>query len=244
MMSQSGDSHRCPSIGLRSVTLAMLAVFSIQLGCSRAPTASPLTEAREAVASHILSRDVEPARTVAGHMERFGRLSVALGDEVPRTMSFFLRQALVRGTQDAVLEVFDQETGARTVYVLNDETGDAWVHTEDSTLHMVFNADKTILVGDTLAANENEAAQILLETGALDNVSQYSLFTMIDVVSQYLPEGQTARSSGGAVVLAAVAIWYVGSTTACSIELKKRNCDRHALSTYCRNWCVQRICWC
>ncbi|MCP3097780.1 hypothetical protein LZ198_02710 [Myxococcus sp. K15C18031901] len=244
-MSHPAESHHGSSIGLRAVTLATLAVFTIQIGCSRAPESNPMAKAREALASNIVFSDVEPAQVVDGSLERFGRLGIAMTDEVPRFMNFVLRQTLVRGTEDAVLEVFDEKTGERTVYTVNNETGDAWVHYEGGKLHMVFNADKTIMVGDKLAANEDEAAMILIETGALKSVSEYSLFTMIEVISKYLPEDKTGKGGAAAVVvLIAVGVWYVGSTVGCSQQYKRNGCKLTGLSNYCRSWCASYWCHC
>jgi hypothetical protein len=242
-MSHPDEYRRGSSFGLRSLTLAMLAIFTIQTGCSSAPTQTPLQKAREEVSSRILSREVEPARTVDGQLERFGRLTLAIADEAPHTVSFVLRQTLVRGAEDAVLEVHDEKTGERTVYVLNDETGDAWVYGDNTRVHMVFNPDETVQVGDKVAANAEEAAKILLETGEMDGVSDYALFTMIDVISEYLPKDGTGKG-GAVVVLVAVGVWIAGSTYGCSRQYRQRGCNIYALSNYCRSWCASYLCFC
>ncbi len=228
-----------------ALTLMMLSIFTLQAGCSRSPQTSPWTmEKTRLLASRIVHRDVEPARVVDDSLERFGRVQVRLSEEdAPRTLSFMLRQELTRGDGVTVIQIVDEQTGSRSVYQMHDETGEAIIATEAGTQRMTFNADGTVRVGNALAHNERQAAELLHKTGVMAPVSEYSLTVLLDTLYQYLPESETGR--GGAAAAVVVVVWLAGSFFICSSEYTRKGCNtNNGMSTYCRDYCRQVGCAC
>jgi hypothetical protein len=227
-----------------STTLLMLGIFAIQVGCSRSPEAAPWAmEQAKLLNGNIISRQVEEAREVNGHLERYGRLMVQTAKSAPRAFSFFLSQQLARGEGETRIEIKDEETGQTTSYVINDESGEAWIHTEKASLPLVFNADKTVKVGDQFAENEQQAAELIHKTGVLEEVSDSALMTLLDIVAKYVPESDTAR--GTVVVTIIVVVWLTGSWYLCSREYSRNGCKiTNGMSQYCRDYCRQVGCSC
>jgi|GEM_PF-7127345 hypothetical protein len=228
-----------------TVALMLLSVFTLQVGCSRSPEASVWTmEKTQLLQSRILHRDVEPARVVDNGLERYGRVQVKVNDaEAPHTLAFVLRQELTRGDGTTVIDIYDEQTGSKSHYEMRDETGEAFIRTESGEQKMRFNADGTIWVGDALAKNEQEAADLLHRTGVLEEVSDYSLTVLLDTIHQYVPADDTGR--GQVVATVVVVVWLTGSWYFCSREYTRKGCNvNNGMSTYCRDYCKQVGCSC
>lgn len=242
---QSASESPARSILRSGTTLLMLAIFVIQFGCSRSPETAPWAmEQARLLGSNILSRQVEEAREVNGGLERFGRMVVQSSKAAaPRSLSFFLRQELSRGEGQTTIEIKDEANGDTTVYVINDETGEAWIQNRAGSLPLVFNADKTVKVGDAFAENEHQAAELIHKTGILEEVSDAALTVLLDIVAKYVPESETAR--GTVVVTIIVVVWLVGSSYFCSREFSRNGCRiTTSMSQYCRDYCRQVGCFC
>ncbi|WP_223642144.1 hypothetical protein [Corallococcus sp. EGB] len=228
-----------------AVALLLLSVFTLQVGCSRTPEASPWTlEKTQMLQSRVLHREVQPAQVVDNHLERYGRVQV-LGEDgqAPHTLAFVLRQELTRGDGTTVIDIFDEETGSKSHYEMRDETGEALIVTEAGEQKMTFNADGTIRVGDAMAKSEREAAELLHKTGVMDPVSDYSLVVLLDTVHKYIPESDTSK--GHAVVAVVVVVWLTGSFLLCSREYSRKGCNvNNGMTQYCRDYCKQVGCAC
>jgi hypothetical protein len=244
MNSNTSPRSSSTSVFRTSITLLLLAVFGLQVGCSRSPETSPWTlEQGRLLEGRILHRDVEEARVVADGVERYGRVLVKGDEQASHEVAFYVRQELVRGDGQTVIDIVDEETGSRSLWVMNDETGEAHVTTESGELNLVFNADGTIVVGDQFAANEQEAGKLIHETGVMESVSDYTFTVLLDTISKYLPEEETGR--GQAVVAVVVVVWLTASTVACSREFSRNGCRiTTSMSQYCRDYCRQVGCFC
>lgn len=228
-----------------SVALMMLSIFTLQVACTRSPEATPWTlEKTQLLHSRILDRDVEPARVVDNAVERYGRVTVKANDaEAPHTLAFVLRQELTRGDGTTVIDIYDEETGSKSHYEMRDETGEALIVTEAGQQKMRFNPDGTIWVGEALAKNEQEAADLLHETGVLEEVSDYSLIVLLDTIHQYIPADDTGK--GQVVATVVVVVWLTGSWYFCSREYSRKGCNtNNGMTQYCRDYCNQVGCSC
>ncbi|WP_163785911.1 DUF3223 domain-containing protein [Myxococcus vastator] len=228
-----------------ALVLMVLSIFTLQAGCSRSPETSPWTmEKTRLLASRIVHRDVEPARVVDNSLERYGRVQVRLSEEdAPRPLAFMLRQEITRGDGITVIDIVDEQTGSRSHYQMHDETGEVLIVTEAGTQKMTFNPDGTVRVGNALARNEREAAELLHKTDVMEPVSEYSLTVLLDTIYQYLPEGETGK--GQAVAAVVVVVWLTSSFFICSSEYTRKGCNtNNGMSVYCRDYCRQLGCAC
>ncbi|NNB96627.1 hypothetical protein HI113_22265 [Corallococcus exiguus] len=228
-----------------SVALLLLSIFTLQVGCSRSPETSPWTlEKTQLLQSRILHREVQPAQVVDNHLERYGRVQVR-GEEgqAPHMLAFVLRQELTRGDGTTVIDILDEETGSKSHYEMHDETGEALIVTDAGQQKMAFNADGTIRVGDAMAKNAQEAADLLHKSGVMDPVSDYSLVVLLDTIHQYIPESDTSK--GQVVAAVVVVVWLTGSWYFCSREYSRKNCNtNNGMTQYCRDYCRQVGCSC